>query len=147
MIFCVEKMGEKKSRKPNKNRPWGKKKPRPGAGGWFIRAGWPRGAAPRGRGGRWVDAGYWQPILCGRHRQLTSGGQLVHPQDEPSRFFGTAAAGALAVVDIAQRPEQDAFVGTVEFNFTFQFFLQCQLYIGKRLRFALKAIQLKKFQK
>lgn len=56
-------------------------------------------------------------------------------------------AGALAVVDIAQRPEQDAFVGTVEFNFTFQFFLQCQLYIGKRLRFALKAIQLKKFQK
>ena len=41
------------------------------------------------------------------------------PQDEPSRFFGTAAAGALAVVDIAQRPEQDAFVGTVKFNFTF----------------------------
>ena len=86
-------------------------------------------------------------LLCRRHRQLAACGQIVHPQDEPSRFFGTAAAGALAVVDIAQRPEQDAFVGTVEFNFTFQFFLQCQLYIGKRLRFALKAIQLKKFQK
>jgi hypothetical protein len=27
--------------------------------------------------------------------------------------------GALAVVDITQRPEQDAFVGTVKFNFTF----------------------------
>ena len=94
-----------------------------------------------------VEGCFCQPILCRRHRQLAACGQIVHPQDEPSRFFGTAAAGALAVVDIAQRPEQDAFVGTVEFNFTFQFFLQCQLYIGKRLRFALKAIQLKKFQK
>ena len=27
------------------------------------------------------------------------------PQDEPPRFFGAAAAGALTVVDIAQRPE------------------------------------------
>ena len=32
---------------------------------------------------------------------------------------GAAAAGALTVVDIAQRPEQDAFVGTVEFHFVF----------------------------
>ncbi len=98
-------------------------------------------------GAQLVEGCFCQPILCRRHRQLAACGQIVHPQDEPSRFFGTAAAGALAVVDIAQRPEQDAFVGTVEFNFTFQFFLQCQLYIGKRLRFALKAIQLKKFQK
>ena len=88
-------------------------------------------------GAQLVEGCFCQPILCRRHRQLAACGQIVHPQDEPSRFFGTAAAGALAVVDIAQRPEQDAFVGTVEFNFTFQFFLQCQLYIGKRLRFAL----------
>ena len=84
-------------------------------------------------GAQLVEGCFCQPILCRRHRQLAACGQIVHPQAASSRFFGTAAAGALAVVDIAQRPEQDAFVGTVEFNFTFQFFLQCQLYIGKRL--------------
>ena len=98
-------------------------------------------------GAQLVESCFCQPILCRRHRQFAARGQIVHPQNQPPRFFGAAAAGALTVVDIAQRPEQDAFVGTVEFNFTFQFFLQCQLYIGKRLRFALKAIQLKKFQK
>ena len=41
------------------------------------------------------------------------------PQDEPSGYLGAAAVGTLAVVDIAQRPEQDAFVGTVEFHFVF----------------------------
>ena len=61
-------------------------------------------------------------MLCGN--LLSESGAVSYTHlDEPSRFFGTAAAGALAVVDIAQRPEQDAFVGTVEFNFTFQFFL------------------------
>ena len=94
-----------------------------------------------------VERCFCQPILCRRQRQFAACGQIVHSKDQPPSYFGAAAVGALAVVDIAQRPEQDAFVGTVEFNFTFQFFLQCQLYIGKRLRFALKAIQLKKFQK
>ena len=42
------------------------------------------------------------------------------PQDEPSGHLGAAAVGALSVVDITQRPEQDAFVGTVKFNFTFR---------------------------
>ena len=98
-------------------------------------------------GAQLVERCFCQSILCRRHRQLAACGQIVYPKDEPPSYFSAAAVGTLAVVDIAQRPEQDAFVGTVEFNFTFQFFLQCQLYIGKRLRFALKAIQLKKFQK
>ena len=65
-------------------------------------------------GAQLVEGCFCQPILCRRHRQLAACGQIVHPQDEPSRFFGTAAAGALAVVDITQRPEQDTFVGMVD---------------------------------
>ena len=84
-------------------------------------------------GAQLVESCFCQPILCRRQRQFAACGQIVHSKDQPPGNFGAAAVGALAVVDIAQRPEQDAFVGTVEFNFTFQFFLQCQLYIGKRL--------------
>ena len=40
-------------------------------------------------------------------------------KDQPPSYFGAAAVGALAVVDITQRPEQDAFVGTVKFHFAF----------------------------
>ena len=70
-------------------------------------------------GAQLVESCFCQPILCRRHRQFAARGQIVHPQNQPPRFFGAAAAGALTVVDIAQRPEQDAFVGTVEFHFVF----------------------------
>ena len=63
--------------------------------------------------------GFMLGILCRRHRQLAACGQIVHSKDQPPSYFGAAAVGALSVVDIAQRPEQDAFVGTVKFNFTF----------------------------
>ena len=66
-----------------------------------------------------VERCFCQPILCRRQRQFAACRQIVHPQNEPPRFFGAAAAGALTVVDITQRPEQDAFVGTVKLNFTF----------------------------
>ena len=66
-----------------------------------------------------VEGGFCQMILCRRQRQFAACRQIVHPQDEPSGHLGAAAVGTLAVVDIAQRPEQDAFVCTVKFNFTF----------------------------
>ena len=50
-------------------------------------------------------------VQSGQHETLLS--------DQPPSYFGAAAVGTLAVVDIAQRPEQDAFVGTVKFHFAF----------------------------
>lgn len=58
-------------------------------------------------------------ILCRRHRQLATSGQIVHPQDQPPGHLGAAAVGTLAIVDISQRPEQDAFVCAVKFHFAF----------------------------
>ena len=66
-----------------------------------------------------VERCFCQPILCRRQRQFAACGQIVHSKDQPPSYFGAAAVGALAVVDITQRPEQDAFVGAVKFNFTF----------------------------
>ena len=70
-------------------------------------------------GAQLVESCFCQPILCRRHRQLAACGQIVHSKDQPPSYLGAAAVGALSVVDITQRPEQDAFVGTVKFNFTF----------------------------
>ena len=63
-----------------------------------------------------VEGCLCQPILCRRHRQLTACGQIIHPKDQPPGHFGAAAVGALAVVDITQRPEQDAFVCMLTFT-------------------------------
>ena len=70
-------------------------------------------------GAQLVEGRFCQLILSGGHRQLAACGQIVHTQDKPPGHFGASAVSALAVVDIAQCAEQDAFVRTVKFYFTF----------------------------
>ena len=51
-------------------------------------------------GAQLVAGCFCQPLLCRRHRQLATSGQIVHPQDQPPGHLGAAAVGTLAIVDI-----------------------------------------------